>query len=180
VSQAAFETHYLRFHRELPVVVRGFSQEVVDHATHGSHRFVHIDASHLYDHVVADIEAARVLMRPDGIVAFDDFREAHTPGVAAAAWGAVATLGLHPVLVTEAKLYATWAADATWHPRVLDWARRTGMWDVEVQSIAGCPVVRLASRAGDPDSRLRRAARAGLPPVVHTGLRRLRDSRRRS
>ena len=59
LSREAFEGYYRQFHEELPVVVQAPSQTIVDHAAHGTHRFVHIDASHLYEHVVGDIEAAR-------------------------------------------------------------------------------------------------------------------------
>ena len=88
LSQEAFEKYYLTIHDTLPVVVRGPSASIVDHAAHGTHRFVHIDASHLYEHVVEDIAAARKLLKPGGVVVFDDFRAQHTPGVAAAVWRA--------------------------------------------------------------------------------------------
>jgi hypothetical protein len=48
LSQAAFEKWYRTVHDELPVVVRAPSQQITDHAAHGTHRFVHVDASHLY------------------------------------------------------------------------------------------------------------------------------------
>ena len=35
----------------------------------------------------------RTLLQPEGIVSFDDFRAEHCPGVSAAVWGAVATIG---------------------------------------------------------------------------------------
>ena len=79
LSQEAFEGYYRTVHDELPVVVRAPSEEIVQHAAHGTHRFVHIDASHLYEHVVADIAAARTLLKPGGVVVFDDYRAAAHP-----------------------------------------------------------------------------------------------------
>jgi Methyltransferase domain len=80
LTQREFERQYLRFHPTLPTVVRGYSQTITKYAPHGTHRLVHIDASHLYEHVVADIAAAKTLLSPTGIVVFDDIRESHTPG----------------------------------------------------------------------------------------------------
>jgi hypothetical protein len=100
-TQRIFEGHYLRFHPTLPKIVRGLSNTIVEHAPHGTHRFVHIDASHLYEHVVGDIAAARMLLGASGIVVFDDIRESHTPGVAAAAWAAVSTGQLKPIAIVN-------------------------------------------------------------------------------
>ena len=113
LSQEAFEGYYRTVHDELPVVVRAPSQEIVDHAAHGTHRFVHIDASHLYEHVVADIAAARTLLKPDGVVVFDDYRAPHTPGVGAAIWRET-TKDLTPFAVTQNKLYATFGDADQW------------------------------------------------------------------
>src|ERR1700712_596547 len=49
LSQEAFEKYYLTVHDTLPVVVRGPSSSIVDHAAHGTHPFVHVHASHPYD-----------------------------------------------------------------------------------------------------------------------------------
>ena len=84
-----------------------------EHAAHGTHRFVHIDASHLYEHVVADIAAARTLLKPGGVVVFDDYRAPHTPGVAAAVWRET-TEDLTPFAVTQNKLYATFGEADHW------------------------------------------------------------------
>lgn len=108
LTRRAFEANYLRFHPRLPTVVQGPSSAITAHVAPGSCRFVHIDASHLYEHVRGDIAAARSLLAPDGIVALDDFRSPHTPGVAAATWEAVFAAGLKPVALTESTFYGTW------------------------------------------------------------------------
>lgn len=141
LTRTAFEENYTRIHGHLPVVIQGLSSTITEHASAGTHRFVHIDASHLYEHVVDDVNSARVLLRTDGVVVFDDYRSVHTPGVGAAAWGAVATTGLRPFAVSPHKLYATWGDAPMWHERMMEWARTSGQ-DVVVEEIAGVPVVR--------------------------------------
>ncbi|WP_030422285.1 class I SAM-dependent methyltransferase [Streptomyces sp. NRRL F-5065] len=108
LTRRAFERNYLSFHASPPVVVQAPSSAITGEVAAGSCRFVHIDASHLYEHVRGDIGAARELLLPDGIVVLDDFRSEHTPGVALAAWEAVLSRGLRPVCLSGQKLYGTW------------------------------------------------------------------------
>ena len=154
LSQAAFERNYLTVNDSLPVIVRGPSATVVDHATHGSHRFVHVDASHLYEHVVEDIEAARTLLKPGGVVVFDDFRAPHTPGVAAAVWRATLA-DLRPFAVTVNKLYATFDETLPWTDDLISWLEHGGKWRYEVQEVIGRRLVRVRrpdrSESGDND-----------------------------
>lgn len=108
LSQADFESNYLSFHDELPQIIRGLSSLITDHVSPGSCRLVHIDASHMYDHVRGDTFAAKQMLRPDGVVVFDDYRTEHTIGTAAAVWEAIANDALNPIVCTSMKLYATW------------------------------------------------------------------------
>ena len=149
LSQEAFEGYYRTVHDELPVVVRAPSQEIVDHAPHGTHRFVHIDASHLYEHVVGDIAAARTLLKPGGVVVFDDYRAPHTPGVAAAVWRET-TAGLTPFAVTQNKLYATFGDADHWLAVVKDWLEAGAYWRMELQQVAGHELVRVKKPAPKP------------------------------
>jgi predicted O-methyltransferase YrrM len=145
LTRNQFETAYKAIHGELPVVVQGLSSAITDHASHGTHRFVHIDASHLYEHVVQDLAAARTLLKPDGVVVLDDYRTEHTPGVAAAAWQAVAE-GLHPFLLTPRKMYATWGDPAPWKKAVDDWLNESSDDFHEQHVIDGNQVTRVWSR----------------------------------
>jgi predicted O-methyltransferase YrrM len=154
LTQQAFERHYLSVHDRLPTVVRGLSSSIVDHATHGTHRLVHVDASHLYEHVVQDIASARTLLKPGGVVVFDDYRAPHTPGVAAAVWRATAE-DLRPFALTANKLYAAFDDSQPWSDLVHGWVEQS-FWRPEVQRIAGHDVVRLRKPAP-------RAARATEP-----------------
>jgi len=151
LSQEAFEGYYRTVHDELPVVVRAPSEEIVQHAAHGTHRFVHIDASHLYEHVVADIAAARTLLKPGGVVVFDDYRAPHTPGVASAVWRAT-TEDLRPFAVTMNKMYATFDDTQPWLDVLSDWIDERGFWRREIQHVAGQPLLRVLRPAPKPKS----------------------------
>ncbi|MDP9101174.1 MAG: class I SAM-dependent methyltransferase [Actinomycetota bacterium] len=179
LTQQIFENQYLRFHRQLPTVVRGYSSTIVAHAQAGTHRFVHVDASHLYAHVQADIVAARTLLAPNGLLVLDDIRTAHAPGVAAAAWGAVLNDGLRAVAISEYKLYCTWGDAAGWVDALCQWLPSSGLgW--ECQEVAGRTLVRTWTLGDEATSgaprrrslarvfravarRLSRRAAAGLP-----------------
>ena len=107
-TRQQFEHNYLALHDELPYVVQGPSSVILDHVEPGTARFVHIDASHLYEHVHGDAVATKTMMRPGGVAVFDDYRQPHTPGVAAAVWQAVFLDGLIPVALTPQKFYGVY------------------------------------------------------------------------
>jgi predicted O-methyltransferase YrrM len=172
LTQQAFERSYLRFHDRLPAIVRGESQTVVDHAAAGAHRFVHIDASHHYDQVRADIAATRTLLAPDGVVVFDDIRSVHTPGVAAAVWEEVVTGGLKPIVISERKLYATYADPGPWVERLTAWLP-SSPFRHEIQQVLGRPLVRVWAPVIPPPM-WKRVRDLVLPPGVAALLRRLR------
>ncbi|TYQ10409.1 UNVERIFIED_ORG: methyltransferase family protein [Gordonia westfalica J30] len=126
LTRARFEENYLKIHDELPAVVQAPSSEVLEHASSGTHRFVHIDASHLYEHVVGDVRSSRELLAPQGIVVFDDYRTFHAVGVSAAVWRATRD-GLSPVAVSEMKLYATWGDPDPWVEALARWLPESGL-----------------------------------------------------
>lgn len=165
VSRAAFERNYLAFHERLPVMVQGPSTVIADHVAPGSCRLVHVDASHLYEHVRGDIETSRTLLRPNGLIVCDDFRAAHTPGVAAAVWSAVTTGGLRPLCLSPNKFYGTWGEPEPAQDALIAWLRRQDEETVDIQHIAGARVVRTGPWRRPPRPAL--AARLGLlPPPV--------------
>lgn len=189
LTRSAFESNYLAFHPELPVIVQAPTSVLADgRIPDDSCRFVHIDASHLYEHVAGDIEVARAALAKDGLVVLDDYRSEHTPGVSAAVWEAVFTGGLRPVLLTPMKFYGTWG-DAEAAQRMLlerDW--RADGYALDVETIAGATVLRLnhvgsPSAAGAGRSLPRRIALGLLPPVAagaaRSVLRTVRASRTR-
>ena len=161
LTQRVFEANYLRFHSHLPTVIRGESRSILEHARAGIHRFVHIDGSHLYEDVRVDLESARRLLGGSGVVAIDDFRSAHTPGVAAAVWEAIVTGRLHALVVSENKLYATCTDPDEWLGKLITWLPRSGLgWDQ--QEVFGRPLLRVW-----PITPLgRRLAEALAPPAI--------------
>jgi Methyltransferase domain len=161
LTQRVFEANYLCFHSDLPSVIRGESRSILEHARAGAHRFVHIDASHLYEDVRVDLESARRLLGERGVVAIDDFRSAHTPGVAAAVWEAIVMGRLHALVVSENKLYATCPASDEWLEKLTTWLPRSGLgWDQ--QQVFDRPLLRVwpITPVG------RRLAEALAPPAI--------------
>ncbi|MEU6574957.1 class I SAM-dependent methyltransferase [Streptomyces sp. NPDC046805] len=149
LTRQAFEKNYLAFHDELPRVLQGPSSLVPDEVKPRSCRFVHIDASHLYEHVHDDISAAREALLPGGVVVLDDFRSEHTPGVSVAAWEAVLNRGLRPICLSTQKLYGTWDDPEPIQEELLAMARsRRQDCHLSVQQAAGHRIVRLKSKKG--------------------------------
>ncbi|MFE0460705.1 class I SAM-dependent methyltransferase [Kitasatospora sp. NPDC058965] len=147
LTRAAFERNYLAFHPELPTVVQAPTSVLADgRIPAGSCRFVHIDASHLYEHVAGDIRTAQRALTEDGLVVLDDFRSPHTPGVAAATWEAVFTLGLRPVAVTPEKLYGTWGDPEPLQRELMELGGDVEDCYLDVDVIAGHDLVRLSGR----------------------------------
>lgn len=111
LNRKKFEDNYVRWVDRPPVVIAELSEHIVGKVEPRSLRFAHVDGSHLYSVVRMDIANTRNLMNDGGVVAMDDFRAFHTPGVAAAVWEAVATEGLIPICLSEQKLYGSWHAE---------------------------------------------------------------------
>ncbi|WP_283138621.1 class I SAM-dependent methyltransferase [Rhizohabitans arisaemae] len=147
LQREAFEANYRAFHPALPRVVQGPSSTILNHVRPGTCRFVHIDASHLYEHVKGDIVAARTVLDSGGIVVLDDYRTEHTPGVAAAVWEAVFVAGLRPICLSGQKFYGTWGDPAPWQHALLGWAVYQPQLRMSRQRIAGARVLRAAYRA---------------------------------
>ncbi|GGV30874.1 hypothetical protein GCM10010277_14150 [Streptomyces longisporoflavus] len=164
LTRRAFEANYRSFHEELPRIVQEPSSGITAHVAADSCRFVHIDASHLYEHVHADIAAAKEVLGPDGIVVLDDFRAEHCPGVAAATWGAVASTGLKPLCITATKFYGTWGAYDAIHADLAAFLKqRDDMWHA-AEEVAGHPMIRISGKkARSPEQPVSRHA-AEAPP----------------
>lgn len=108
LTRRSFESNFLSFHDELPRIIQAPTSVVPAEVAADSCRFVHVDASHLYEHVRPDIENSRQVLTGDGLVVLDDYRSSHTPGVACATWQAVLEGELRPVCVSGNKFYGTW------------------------------------------------------------------------
>jgi len=191
LTQQTFERNFLAFHDELPAIVRGLSETIVDHVAAGSCRFVHVDASHMYEHVRRDMLSARSLLRPDGIVVFDDYRTEHCPGTAAAVWEAMATDGLKAVCVSANKFYGTWGDPKAVQDELIEYVPTSADYRCDIQQVMGQRLIRVArippksaravlAKGGSIDARRRRwraVAVAVLPPFVVSAVRKRRGAR---
>ena len=160
LTRTQFERNYLALHDELPEVIQAPSSAVTDHVAPGSARFVHVDASHLYPQVAQDIRNVRTLLQPDGVVVLDDYSNPNTPGVAAAAWEAVACGGLIPFAVTQHKLYGTWGDPAKHLDTVRAFVAGEDGINGSEQQVLGHTLLRLTVRAKRPQA----PAPAAPPP----------------
>ncbi|MET8690207.1 class I SAM-dependent methyltransferase [Streptomyces sp. NPDC004732] len=149
LTRRAFEANYTAFHDVLPELVEGRTDMLPELIDDGSCRFIHIDASHMYDDVRDDILTARNALREDGILVLDDYRTEHTPGVAAATWEAVFRHGLRPVMLSSNKLYGTWGDPEPQRTALLEALHAMPNCAPEIQHIDGLDVLR-ASRAKIP------------------------------
>jgi hypothetical protein len=197
LTRQAFERNYLSFHDTLPKVIEGPTSVVPGDVAEGSCRFVHVDASHLYEHVYGDIGAAREILRPEGVVVLDDFRSEHTPGVSVAAWEAVLNRGLRPICLSTQKLYGTWGDPEPVQEELLEMLRGRTDVGLSVQEAAGHRLIRaraqkmqappfprsrhyvapVAAPSPAPKPRrspARRIAVDLLPPVVTRAVRKVR------
>ncbi|MFE0176386.1 class I SAM-dependent methyltransferase [Streptomyces sp. NPDC059002] len=188
LTRRAFEANYSAFHDTLPELVEGRTDVLPELIAEDSCRFIHIDASHMYDDVADDILTAKSALREGGILVLDDYRTEHTPGVAAATWEAVFRHGLRPVMLSSNKLYGTWGDPAPLRDALLKELRGVPHCNPEIQRIAGLDVLR-ASRAKIPAPELvtsrhpapaksgavpaPRAAGAGTPARRPSAVRRL-------
>lgn len=146
LSRERFEAHYLTAHDSLPTVVQAASDEFCEHVRPGSLRFLHIDGSHLFEHVATDVRSARTALADDGVVVFDDIRSEHTPGVSAAVWQAVANTGLRPIVLSPNKFYGTWGDADRYLDRLRAWLPGQDLqW--ETQHINGHEVLRVGTMA---------------------------------
>ncbi|MET9862810.1 class I SAM-dependent methyltransferase [Streptomyces smyrnaeus] len=196
LTRRAFEANYLSFHDELPRILQAPTTVVPGEVADGSCRFVHVDASHLYEHVHGDIAAARDTLGPEGIVVLDDYRSDHTPGVACATWQAVLESGLRPVCVSSHKFYGTWGDPSPWQDALHAELRARGKCWLQWQQVAGQRLLLVGARKADPPTlpvsrhaspasaagrkpppraaAARRLAADLLPPVMTRALRRAR------
>jgi hypothetical protein len=144
VSEAAFVEQYERFHERLPEIIVGLSERIDAKARARTCRLVHVDGGHKYEVVRGDAATAKRLLRPGGVVAFDDISTAHNPGVALAVWELVLGGRFVPFCLTQHKLYGTWdAGGVNWLGAVDEWVARQPDVGSERHTLAGVPVRRL-------------------------------------
>ncbi|EFG74444.1 hypothetical protein HMPREF0591_5637 [Mycobacterium parascrofulaceum ATCC BAA-614] len=111
LNRTKFEQNYLKWVEKLPEIINELSSNITERVETKSLRFAHVDGSHLFEVVGMDVANTRRLMNDFGVVAIDDFRAVHTPGVAAAVWAAVCNDDLMPICISEQKFYGSWSPE---------------------------------------------------------------------
>jgi hypothetical protein len=181
--RAEFESNYLRYHARLPTIVEGPSQDL-DPAELGAHQFriVHLDGGHDWESIDHDATLARALLRPDGVVVFDDALSEKFPAVAARVWADVTAGVMHPIALTW-KLYATYEPDTGVAREIRRLLLGSPEFDLVPQRVAGSEFlqVRLSSAARSPWRR--RPSKDLLedvtPPVAYRAAGRIKSRIRR-
>ena len=106
LSFSKFKMNFERFFSQMPVVHICDSENLATRIGSKIFRFIHIDGSHLYDIVKNDLKFASEHLHPEyGVISMDDYRAAHTTGVAAAMWEYIIQGSLVPLLITPNKAY---------------------------------------------------------------------------
>ncbi|WP_016908340.1 class I SAM-dependent methyltransferase [Streptomyces xiaopingdaonensis] len=207
LTRRGFEANYLAFHEELPRILHAPTSVVPREVPAESCRFVHVDASHLYEHVRDDLAATRDVLGGAGVAVLDDYRSGHTPGVACATWEAVLGGGLRPICASPHKFYGTWGDPAPLQEELYERLSERGRCWLQWQDVAGQRLLLVAAKdsappplpsprcapgretPGGPASAvrasrarvpagLRRTAVDWLPPAVVRGLVRVRGRAR--
>lgn len=166
LDRLEFERNYLRFLPKLPVVVQGPTSSILKYVRPSTQRFVHVDASHLYEHVALDLRSAREMLASIGIVVCDDWRTEHAPGVGAAVWEAVITSGLVPVILTHSKLYGTWGDPGPLLNDARRWLQQNPDHGSQEEVILGHRTIRVFPAGRAWSSQLFRRAGRRVPPWV--------------
>jgi len=153
LTRETFEQYFLRYHPKLPDVHQCRSQDLGSRLSARSFRLIHVDGAHLHAVVRSDLALAKRVAAPGGIVAVDDYRREHTPGVAAAAWEAVLNGGLVPLCITPGKLYGCWQHADWYTERLRELARNLPALRMEEHVILERAVLRLSDASVQGASR---------------------------
>jgi hypothetical protein len=157
LTRSAFERNYLQWHNNLPIIVQEPSSNLPKWVKPASCRLVHVDGSHLYEHVVADIDTARAVAQAQSVVVFDDWRSKHTPGVTVGVMERIVRDELHLIAITESKLYAAWdSSDATMlRADIAAWADETASLTLDLQRVRDVDLPRVGIIAPSTSRRRR-------------------------
>lgn len=114
--------------------------------TNRSFRFCHVDGCHMYQYVKADVKLAAAHTTNIGVIAMDDYRREHVPGVGAAIWHLEKKGIIHPFLTTPNKLYACNNPQAArrWY-RVMKQVGIESDWDCDTYAFPDYPVLMVRS-----------------------------------
>jgi hypothetical protein len=140
-----FVRHYLRFHDELPLVVRGGGNELQVEAGASAFRFVDVDGNNANANAPYDIHTAEKLLAPGGIIAFDVKAGFDDPVSVSNEWAGLFNEQFVPLCLTDHKLYGVHnPGDVDWGGQIDDWVTRNSDVECAVHMMGRWPVRRLS------------------------------------
>jgi hypothetical protein len=176
-----FKDNMEKFAKATPEIVVSDSARLKASDLGEKYRFIHLDGSHLFDHIRKDLDLAIQIIDPNyGLIAIDDFRAAHTPGVSAAIWMEIANKRLVPTVLTETKMYCMIQRDNFKVSEFLDFLVLTKT-QFEIEYFLGEQVVRIYGKSDneifenfDPNlkSTAKKILKGATPPYLLRVLRR--------
>jgi hypothetical protein len=142
-----FKDNMQKFAKAIPEIIVSDSARLKSSDLGEKYRFIHLDGSHLFDHISKDLDLAIQIIDPNyGIIAIDDFRAAHTPGTSAAIWMEIANKRLVPTVITETKMYCMMQSDNFEVSEFIDFLVLTKT-QFEIECFLGEQVVRIYGKS---------------------------------
>jgi hypothetical protein len=126
--------------------------------------------------------AIQIIDPEDGVIAIDDFRAAHTPGVSAAIWMQIASKKILPVAITGTKMYCMRNTDRFQRSDFLNFLAQSET-QFEIEHFLDLEVVRIYGKSEDDifdnfnpsfKSSLRKIIKDFIPPVLVRSVRKRR------
>jgi len=177
LSRDIFEKNLVEHLGYLPVIHECKSKDLPDRLMSKSFRFIHLDGSHLYDHVQFDLSLATKLLKDNlSTIVMDDFRAAHTPGVAAVFWESIISKKLVPIVLTESKAYLAREINETQMQEIFDYLELQDLVP-KYESFLGIKCIRVTNSRELPEIHFKRILRSLAPPILINLLRKLRNIR---
>jgi len=175
-----FKDNMQKFAKAIPEIIVSDSARLKSSHLGEKYRFIHLDGSHLFDHISKDLDLAiQIIDSNYGIIAIDDFRAAHTPGVSAAIWMEIANKRLVPTVITETKMYCMMQSDNFEVSELLDFLVLTKT-KFEIEYFLGEQVIRIYGKSDneifenfDPNlkSTAKKILKGATPPYLLQVLR---------
>ena len=171
----SFMINMERYARKTPEVIVSDSARLQASELGSNFRFIHLDGSHLFDHISKDLDLAiQMIDSENGVVAIDDFRAAHTPGVSAAIWQQIVNEKLTPVVITGTKMYCMRNSKRFRKSEFIDFLDQNGT-KFEIEHFMSMDVVRIYGESDneifedfDPSvkSTAKKILRNSIPPFL--------------
>ena len=170
LAKDTFTCNFLKALGFLPIIHAMDSKYLASELAEKRFRFIHIDGSHIYEYAANDLEIAiGHLQIEGGIIAIDDFRAPHTPGVALAVWERVSSGTLYPVIMTPAKIYMM-AKPSTFRIEILQKELELAGIECLIEDFCGHKVLRTVGSADSELYQINRYLRF-IPPFLVPKIR---------